>query len=584
MKRRFLILVFVLTFSTLAFGQLPARPLSQPVDPAKAAERIQKQNSIIDQVASDLDGLGLAENRAYAGSKLGSLLWKRDPKAASVLFQKSVDELINAQSQVEAEARNRLNRSSYENRISQSIRPAVLLLIAASDAKFALESLYRTRTSAIQRAIAQAAEPTVKIADLNSSAMMQARGELNLEQRIMRLAAEQNPETAVKMLLETLKKGMSTESLSLLKKLFEKDPESANSIAGDVLDKLNSSEFSNNPADADNLTLSAAILTDYIRDKKPDAKELKFSDSGIRSLANKLINFTLTQDPRMAYQRFASVMTIAQKLSPTMFSALQKIQKTTAPAFSSMDPDVRKIIESKNTAAQMAADAKALPPEQRAPVLQAAANKMAQTGDLTGANAFVNANFSGVALENALNTLNTNYAMFLMGQGKFADAERVVDDLPENYRRPLLMQVATAAFKKDPVENKSFAVGVLRKVRSALPDRPAENGELALLMQLATAYSTIEPDEAFNCLEPLTAQLNELADANAVVQGFQNSFGVRLGEFVIGTGNSYGFQFDMGTLRSLAKADLDRLNKLIDGLTRREIRTGIRLQLAESGL
>ncbi len=579
MKRWLIILVFLFPSIIPTSAQLPA---AKPVDPKLAAEKIQKQDSLIDQITTDASGLGLGENRAYVNSKLGSMLWKRDAKTAASLFQKAVDELVNAQSQVETEARTRLNRSSYENRVSQSIRPAVLLQIAASDANFALESLYRTRTAAIQRAIAQAAEPTVKIADLNSSALMLARSEMTLEQRIMRLAAEQNPETAVKMLLETLKKGLSPESLSLLKKLFEKDPESANSIASDVLDKLNASEFSNNPADSDNLSLSSMILADFIRVKKPDAKELKFNDSGIRSLANKLINFTLTQDPRMAMQRLQSVMSIAQKLAPAMVPALQKLQK--ASGMSSMNPDVRKIIDSKATAAQMIADSKTLPPDQRAPVLQAAANKMAQTGDFGGASAFINANFSGVALENAMNTLNSNYAMFLIGQSKFAEAEKVVDDLPENYRRSLLLNIATSAYKKDPAENRSFAVGVLRKVRSALPDRPAENGELVLFMQLASAYSTIDAEEAFGCLEPLLSQLNELADANAVVQAFQNGYSVRSGEFVIGIGTSYGFQFDAGTLRVLSKADFDRTNKLIDGLSRREIRIGLKLQLAESGL
>lgn len=583
MKRWLIILVLLFSSTILSSAQLS---VVKAVDPKKAAEKAQKQDSLIEQITTDASGLGLGENRAYVSSKLGSMLWKRDPKTASSMFQKAVDELVNAQSQIEAEARNRLNRAAYEARISQTMRPAILLTIAASDAKFALESLYRTRTAAILRSIAQSVEPPGKISDPNGSGLMLARGELNLEQRIMRMAAEQNPETAIKMLLESIKKGLSAETLSLLKKLFEKDPESANGIASDVLDKLNSGEFSNDPSESDNISLATSILTDYIRDKKPDAKELKFNDMQVRSLANKLINFALTQDPRYGPQRFAVAMSIAQKLSPALVPALKKVQKTSGASsgMAAMDPDVRKILDSKVTPSQMLTDARTLSPEQRAPVYQAAALRMAQSGDLSGASGLLSSNFSGVALESALNSLNASYAGYLIGQSKFAEAQRFIDDLPDNSRRSLLINLATSAFKKDPVENKALAIEALRKVRSSLPDRPADNGELYQFMQLGTAYSGIEPDEAFDCLEPVISQLNELADANAVVQAFQNSSAVRSGEFVIGAGNSYGFQFDLGTLRVLSKADFDRTNKLIDGLSRREIRIGLKLQLAESGL
>lgn len=571
------ILLFLLT------RLIPGQAI-KPADEQKNAEIAERRSAVVTQLASDADGLGLAENRAMVFARVGTLLWKQDQKQAEAYFQRSVDELVGAQSQAESEARNRANRSSYEFRVSQVIRSSVLLAIATNDAKFALESLYRTRTGPIQRALTQFADPTPKIADLANVGAMTIRSELNLEQRITRLAAEQDPAIAVRLLTESLKRGISSETLSLLKKLFEKDPDSANSFASDVLDQLNSSDLSNSSGNTDNLSLTLSILSDFIRDKKPDAKEIKFGDMQIRSLAGKLIAFTLSQDPRSAAGRIAAVIKIAQKLAPSSVAALKRLQKNGIPSGSAnADPDVRKIIDSKATPAQMVNDAKSLVPADRAPVYQAAANRMAQYGDFNGASGLLNQYFSGTALENALAAANMAYANYLIGKQKYAEAEDAIDDLPYDSKRLMLLNLASSAFRTEPVENRTLAVGVLRKVRSMMPDRPSNSYELVQFMQFAATYAPIDSDESFNCLEPLVPQLNELADANAVVQGFQDGGSVHLGEFVIGS-STYGFQLDLGTIRALAKADLDRTQKLIDLFTRREIRADLRLRLAESGL
>ncbi len=59
----------------------------------------------------------------------------------------------------------------------------------------------------------------------------------------MRLAADQSPERAVKLLKESLKKGLTNETLGLLKKLHTKDAEAADKIASEVVGKLIQSRF-----------------------------------------------------------------------------------------------------------------------------------------------------------------------------------------------------------------------------------------------------------------------------------------------------------------------------------------------------
>ncbi len=581
MKRWLIFTAFVLSFASSLIGQTV-----KPSDDTKADETKERLALLADQVQTDTAGLALGENRAFINARVGVLLCKTDKKAAATLFQSAVGDLVNAQSMAEAEAKNRPSRSIYETRITQSIRPTILTTIAVCDAAYALEGLYRTRTTAIQRALAQNVDPSGKISEIVTGNVAYARTELALEQKLTLLAATQNPELAIKMLQESIRKGVSAETLGLLKKLFDKDPESANSLAADVLDRLSSSNFSNEAGDIDNVTLTVNILNDYIRAKKPGVAALKFDDLAIRSLAQKLISFTLTPDPRFGPQRFAAVIAIAEKLSPGSVAALKKMLKSSQPARARgfLDLDARRLLNDNVSASQMLSDAKRLSPDARPMIYQAAASKMAQGGDISGASDLLRSNFSGTALENAVNQINAAYATYMIAKGKFAEAERFIDEFPEGIRRYSLLSLATAAFRKDKVENKPFALNVLRKVRGLMPDRPADGVELSQFMQLTNAYASIEPDEAFATLEPLVPQLNELADATAVVQGFQNNFNVRTGEFEMGTGSSYGFQFDPSVLRTLAKADFDRTLKLIDTFTRRELRIAYRLQLAESGL
>lgn len=117
-----------------------------------------------------------------------------------------------------------------------------------------------------------------------------------------------------------------------------------------------------------------------------------------------------------------------------------------------------------------------------------------------------------------------------------------------------------------------------------MPDRPVDQTTLGQFVQLTIAFAEVDTDEAFNTFQPVIGQINELSDANAVVSGFQGTGVVRNGEFILPANPNFGFQLEPNLLRTLAKADFDRTVKLLDGLTRREVRTHFKFQLVELGL
>ena len=102
-------------------------------------------------------------------------------------------------------------------------------------------------------------------------------------------------------------------------------------------------------------------------------------------------------------------------------------------------------------------------------------------------------------------------------------------------------------------------------------------------MQVVNAYLTIDASEAFRMYEQIVSQMNELAEASAVLSPFQGNNNVRRGEFVLSDGNSFGsYGFDYSVFNNFASKDFDQTARLVDMFSRREIRIALKLQLAES--
>jgi len=205
-------------------------------DAEAAKEKQRRQVLLLDQILSDIPNLKLGENRALVYAKLGNLVWKTDEKRARAFFQSSVNELVNAQISAEADKKNAAYQSDLLT--GQSTRSQILQTIAARDAELALEYLYKTRPAAIVKAFSMSTTKNSKISNNYGNYDYLAQNETNLEQSFVRLAADQNPERAIRLLKDSLKKGFSNETLNLLKKLHEKDAETANEIASEIVGKL----------------------------------------------------------------------------------------------------------------------------------------------------------------------------------------------------------------------------------------------------------------------------------------------------------------------------------------------------------
>ncbi|MEO8072141.1 MAG: hypothetical protein ABI686_02735 [Acidobacteriota bacterium] len=562
----------------------PFHVFAQETDDA-AKEKQRHQVVLVNQILSDIPTLKLGENRAYADAKVGNLVWKTDEKLARTLFQSAVGELINAQNLAEADTKNTNYQYALLN--GQNIRPQILTTIASRDAELALDYLVKTRPANITKALLNSSVKSSKIKNSNNNYANLVQTETNLEQSFIRLAADQNPERAVKLLKESLKKGLSEETLSLLKKLYAKDAEAANEIASEIVAKLIQKGFdSQNQNYSQNANVAISFLSEFIREKNETEKYIKFDSSQMQTLADKLISYALQTTNRYGNGYAYSMLPIAEKLSPGSVAQIKQMQNVNVRrswGWGGYDPEVTKLLSNGDTTAEMLLGTAAKVPERsRSQIYQMAANKFAQQGDLNRATEVLNDNFSDDALEEMLRNLNYQYSYNLINAGKFAEAERLIDGFPENTRLSALINLANAIYQKNPEENKSYAVSVLGKARSSIAYKPEDSNEMSMLMQIISAYALIEPSEAFRIFESLTPQINELSEAAAITYGFQKSSNVKGGEFVITNGNSLGvISFDPSIFKKLAEKDFDRTMNLINSFSRHENQVALKMQLAE---
>ena len=578
MSNKMALSVFLLL--VLSLSGLTQEPAQRDPDLVKV-----RRAKIVDAVLRDVAELRLPENRAFASAKLGALTWKEDPERASTLFKNAIADLIAAQGI--AESNKNPNQQNYDLLTSQSLRPTVLNLIASADAEFALSSFYRTRPTAIQKALGQTTTNS-KINTSSSNFAQLAQQEINLEQRLIRALAEQKPERSIAFLKESIKKNLSSETLEMLKKVWSKEPASGNELANDVVDRLISKSFigANNTVNYDLINLTNALFGEYLRERSPEEKSIAFAESGMRSLAAKLLSTYIERGGAIGYIPLQQLEPIAKRFSPASYQPLKKAAEDRSGFQSTggfQDEAYTKLMSSNPTPDTLIAEAKKFPVNTRQSIYINAANKLSDADQYDRALALLNDNFEDDALENAISSLNWYQAHHLMQRGEYDAAEAMIMQFNESNRISALISLATTIYNKDPDANRARANAMLQRARTLLSPKPETSNEFAQLLQLINAMAGIEPTEAFRNFEPAVDQINQLTEALAVVNAFQGG-NIRQGEYLLANGFSFGVYIDPSMLRALAQKDFDRTTTLIDGLQRRELRILIFTSLLEGGL
>jgi hypothetical protein len=556
-------------------------PLYAQKEDEAAGERQRKIVSIAESLIADARQLTLPENRAVVLASTGSRLWVVDQKRAMNLFEDAVSELLAARAEAEIE-----HKKGRQNELvtGGSTRPSVLHSIAARNADFALKSLYRTRPAQIERALLTSSPKDTKIRTISGNETHLAQNELALEQALLKMAADQNPERTVALLQAALKKGVTGEALNILRKLHESDPAAAAAMGSDVTSQLIRKGFAGgSQLDYNTIQVAQSFLTEHLRPRPATDKGFRFAASDMKALADKLVAFFLERGPEFGYPYTQAILPIAEKMRPDAVEKLRELNRFSPRRGLTphANEDYTRLMSHETPIEQIITEAPKIPVEMRRQIYHQAANRLVASGDTGRARQLLSDNFSDEALTNAQESLNYYHAHQLMNNGKFAEAEALINEFPEGNRFAALITLADSAFNRDQTENKAFAVGILGKAGMSIPSPLPTNTELQQMMQLIAAYSRIEPAEAFRLYEGIIPQINELSEATMVLNAFNGAHNIRRGEGVISSGGS-AIYFDGSSIRALSQKDFDRALALIGTFARREMRVMYKQQILES--
>lgn len=571
-------------FAAAVIAAFTFSPNAQIKEDRPDQERREQKLRTIDSIVSDASTLRLGENRAFVLAKAGNLLWELDRRRARDLFVTAIDELVAEQNIADEERRVRRSEDLLH---SQSTRPQILNIIASRDAVLALELLVKSRPPAISRAIAGEAAKTDKVISNVQGFSYIAQSEQNLEHTLIRMAADQDPERAVRLIRDALKKGVSGETMNLLRKLAQKDAVLANKTFGEIVDSLLRRPLvSDGAVDHQTVNFAVNILTQVLPHSQRGGGEntLALDETRTRAMVSRLAGFFQTEGARYGFQPSPQIITIIERLIPGAAARLRELQRY-APSYGFRpgygDPDVAKLLSSDAPAAALVAEAEKLTANLRRPVYETAAQRMIAAGDLAGAVGLINGKFGGDVLDEAMNGIRWHQLNMLVSKGRFDEAENFLDEFPENTRFEGLMNLASHLVQRDKEEYGPRAARILERARAMLPDSPETSQEMSRYMQLVAAYTRSDVAEAFRMMETLTPRLNEIADAAVITNGFNSGGNIRKREFVIAQGVGFGFYLDIGIFGKLYEADPGRMLRMIDTFSRPESRLTLRIALAE---
>lgn len=594
----------VLLICTLAFSQ--TQPSESDADKEKKKKELDEHvMQLLDQSVSDANTLRQPQNRAVVYAISADLYWKFDEKRARELFRNAAAEILVFNQDAEKERRESTDAYGEIFDYSGDPRGEILPLAAKHDAELALEMLLQTRSARLADAIAKMSLPGAKsgndMYNFNPD-KQRVNQEVALEQQFALLAADENPEKAIKLIKDSLAKGISANVLPLLQKLWKKDEKKGGELAGDVIKKLLDTDLSKSQ---DDMRVALRFLQFAFKPETPkpeptpatgDAKEkpFKFSDSQVKDLATKIAD-TLLQ-PSTSILMAASLsqaMPLLEKFVPERMALLKQRE---TESLRNMPPEFRKSMQSEKLW-----DANSTPEDilgqlpklqndfEKAQANEALIMKIGQLDDDARAKKLIDQITDDKTRSRAQEQFEAARIGRSANAGKLDEARKLIGNLTKKKTQiQRLVALAVEFQKKGGEKDIANAKSLMKDARALTNENPESDEDLADFMEVVKGYATVDADVAFRMFEPVVDQITEYLQAYSVI----NKYNTRGAAFKKGeltfkvSGNSWDlplFKY-IPQMQLLGKADLDRMFTLADRFGRSDARAIVKLYVLQGFL
>ncbi len=594
---KYFVFVVILLFGSFCLAQTsPTESNSEKEKKQKELE--QRVLQMLDQAVAEAETLQLAQNRAIVYGVAGDLYWKFDETRARNLFRNAANELIVVNAEIEKEKKEEDDPFYAVYDFDSNVRSDILPLIAKHDADLALKMLVETRPAQLAAELAKSLQPNAKETEDGiynfSPEKYRVQQEVALEQQFAVLAAEQNPDLAIKLIKDSLAKGISWNVLPLLQKLNKKSEKKASEAADEVVKKILDTDLTKKKDDLDAAVRFLQYATNPNAEKNPKEKPFKFSEAQLKDIANKLADTFLQPTNSLTItMSMIRVIPSLEKLTPQKVPLLKQKQteamKNLPPELQSMEQQ-QKIWNPNSTPEEIIADLPKLNGYSKASAYQSLSRKISTIEDESRAKKLIEQIPDEQARTNATERYEAGKIKRAATAGKLDEAKNLIKNLGK--RKTQIEQLVGLALefqKKETEEDQKTALSLMKDAQNLATQYPQDEEELNDAMELVKGYSVINPAEAFRIFEPIIDQMNEYIQASSVLSKFnKRNQNFKKGELAMKVN---GYSWDglllfryIDKIQGLGKADLNKMNLYADRFARNDVRTIVKLFIAQGFL
>lgn len=572
-----------------------AQTTTLALDPEKEKAKKELDEKIVqmlDQIIGEASFLRLPQNRAILFATTGDIYWKFDEKRARDLFRSAGSEIIGYNLESERERRESTDASPFDFMDFRDIRNQILPLIAKSDAELALEMLTQTRPISLAEAMLRASSPdlTSGTRSGSSSENQRVRQEVALEQQLALLSADENPDRAIKLIKESLSKGVSYSVLQLLQKLHKKDEKKASELGSEIVRKLVDTDLTRK---SDEMQVAIMFLQSMAKtfvsttEGETKTKPFQFSEIQSKDLANKLASTVLQpSNSTQISMALSRAMPSLEKILPEKAAQLKQRlgeNQRNMPTEVRSSMAMQRLWDPNSNPEAILAEIPRMNDLERKGAYQAAANKISQIDDDARAKRLIDQIGDEKVRSRAQEQFDSAKISRAANSGRLEDARKMIGTLTnKRIQIQRLVSLAQTFYKKGSEVDQESALGLMKNARSLVVEPPEDEDDMNSLMEIVKGYAVIDTDTGFKMFEPIVDQINEIVQANAVLSKYnKRNRSFKKGELIFPSATNSGdsvvlFRY-LNHIQLLAKADLVRMSSLADRFQRGDVRTVVKL-------
>jgi hypothetical protein len=428
------------------------------------------------------------------------------------------------------------------------------------------------------------------------NAAEQARQEQQLELSLIGQLAAKDPARAFEMAEESLKAGSSTGLANVLNQLRAGNPDLAARLAHDIVAKLQDEKFFKNPEAG----YFAINFLQMARVRTGDQAPALISEDEYRDLFLKMLSEAL------AYQQPATnSYTNERNLAVNLLSSLKRMSNE----MQTYAADKKAALDEKLLAVQTGGQPQAndwsryqttindapvdtalesigqAPADMRDSLYQQLANKLMQSGDSERAQQIVTQRVGNpVQRRQMMRELDRQAIDAAVNKGRMDDAVRLLANVrPLNARAGIVAEIAT---RIGPGLKRAAALAYLEQLGAMLDlsSKAADQTQMNARLRLAYAFARYDLARAFDMIDPLLDQFNELAAAAIVMNGFGQTY-YEDGELIMNGNPMADVATRLGnSLAVLGISNFDRARTAADRIRPNEIRLSTYLLMAQRAI